>query len=55
MRSANILEIKINDAGSKEIARRSRGTPRIANRILRRARDFAQIQSNGTIDKKIAD
>ena len=54
MRSANILEIKINDAGSKEIARRSRGTPRIANRILRRARDFAQIESDGNITLSVA-
>ena len=54
MRSAGILEIKINEEGAIEIARRSRGTPRIANRILRRARDFAQIKSNGIIDIEVA-
>ncbi|MEE2858756.1 MAG: Holliday junction branch migration DNA helicase RuvB [Candidatus Neomarinimicrobiota bacterium] len=54
MRSAGILEIKINKEGAIEIARRSRGTPRIANRILRRARDFAQIKSNGIIDIEVA-
>ena len=54
-RSAKILSIKINKEGSKEIARRSRGTPRIANRILKRARDFAEVESKGIIDLKIAD
>ena len=54
MRSAGILEIQINKEGALEIAQRSRGTPRIANRILRRARDFAQIKSNGLIDLEIA-
>ena len=54
MSSAGILEIKINKEGAIEIARRSRGTPRIANRILRRARDFAQIKSNGIIDIEVA-
>tara|TARA_B100000287_G_scaffold116508_1_gene108506 strand:+ start:6408 stop:7445 length:1038 start_codon:yes stop_codon:yes gene_type:complete len=54
-RSAKILSIKINEEGSKEIARRSRGTPRIANRILKRARDFAEVESKGIIDLKIAD
>ncbi len=53
-RSANILEINLDNQGAKEIARRSRGTPRIANRILRRARDFAQIKSNGKINLKVA-
>jgi len=50
MRSAKILDIKIEQSGAEEIARRSRGTPRIANRILRRARDFAQIKSDGIIN-----
>jgi len=50
-RSAQILNIKIDDDGALEIARRSRGTPRIANRILRRARDFAQVKTGGVISK----
>ena len=50
-RSARILNIKIDDDGALEIARRSRGTPRIANRILRRARDFAQVKTGGVISK----
>ena len=54
MRSAGILEIEIHEDGAKEIASRSRGTPRIANRILRRARDFAQIKSNGVINMDVA-
>ena len=54
LRSAKILEINIDQDGANEIARRSRGTPRIANRILRRARDFAQIKSNGKIDVEVA-
>ncbi len=49
-RSAEVLEVPIDQSGSKEIARRSRGTPRIANRLLRRVRDFAQIESDGRID-----
>jgi holliday junction DNA helicase RuvB len=54
-RSAAILEIEIDEEGSNEIARRSRGTPRIANALLRRIRDFAQIKGSGKIDKAIAD
>ena len=54
-RSAELLEIPIEEEGNLEIARRSRGTPRIANALLRRIRDFAQIKGNGTIDKKIAE
>lgn len=54
-RSANILKIDISDNGAREIALRSRGTPRIANRLLKRVRDFAQIQNNGVITDKIAD
>lgn len=54
-RSANILQVAIDDDGAKEIARRSRGTPRIANRLLRRVRDFAQVKADGKITKVIAD
>ena len=53
-RSSKILEIEIHADGAAEIARRSRGTPRIANRILRRARDFAQIKSDGVINLDVA-
>ena len=52
-RSANILNVEINYEAATEIARRSRGTPRISNGLLRRIRDFAQIKGNGKIDKKI--
>ena len=52
-RSARILNIAISDAASLELARRSRGTPRIANRLLRRVRDFAQILADGTISEKV--
>ncbi|HJP19343.1 MAG TPA: Holliday junction branch migration DNA helicase RuvB [Nitrospinota bacterium] len=54
-RSAEILEINIDDPGTFELARRSRGTPRIANRLLRRVRDFAQIMEDGKITKEVAD
>lgn len=54
LRSAHILNTPINDEGAYEIARRSRGTPRIANALLRRTRDFAQIKGNGEIDTAIA-
>ncbi|WP_207421602.1 Holliday junction branch migration DNA helicase RuvB [Desertivirga brevis] len=54
LRSASILNTPISDEGAFEIARRSRGTPRIANALLRRTRDFAQIKGNGTIDTDIA-
>lgn len=53
-RSANILGVEIADEAAYEIARRSRGTPRIANALLRRVRDFAQIKGNGKIDIEIA-
>jgi len=53
-RSARILEIPSNDAGAFEIARRSRGTPRIANRLLRRVRDYAEVRGDGHIDLEIA-
>ena len=53
-RSAKILEVAIDEAGAMELARRSRGTPRIANRILRRARDYAEVKANGKIDSGVA-
>lgn len=53
-RSADILGITIDEEGASEIARRSRGTPRIANALLRRIRDFAQIKGTGVIDQEIA-
>lgn len=54
IRTAEILETAIDDGASSEIARRSRGTPRIANRLLRRVRDFAQVRGNGYIDMELA-
>ncbi|CAG9607963.1 Holliday junction branch migration DNA helicase RuvB [Pseudoneobacillus rhizosphaerae] len=54
IRTADILETKIDPHAANEIARRSRGTPRIANRLLRRVRDFAQVRSNGDIELKLA-
>lgn len=54
-RSAAILGVPIDDAGTEEIARRSRGTPRISNRLLRRVRDYAEIRGEGKITKDIAD
>lgn len=54
-RSANILNIEIERDGATEIASRSRGTPRIANRMLRRVRDFAQVRADGVITKEVAD
>ena len=53
-RSSKIMNVPINDEAAFEIARRSRGTPRIANALLRRVRDFAQIKGNGSIDMEIA-
>lgn len=53
-RSANILQVPMSDDAAVEIARRSRGTPRIANALLRRVRDFAQVKGNGSIDTDIA-
>ncbi|MDA9671825.1 Holliday junction branch migration DNA helicase RuvB [bacterium] len=53
-RSAQILEVDIDDEGAMELARRSRGTPRLANRILRRARDFAQVKAEGKINIEVA-
>jgi Holliday junction DNA helicase RuvB len=54
-RSASVLGIPIDDAGAATIARRSRGTPRIANRLLRRVRDFAEVRADGTITEAVAD
>lgn len=54
-RSAHILNIAIDNNGACEIANRSRGTPRIANRLLRRVRDFAQVKAQGTISQNVAD
>ena len=53
-RSARILNVPIDAAGAQEIARRSRGTPRVANRLLRRVRDFAQVRADGTITASVA-
>jgi Holliday junction DNA helicase RuvB len=53
-RSARILEVPIDAAGAAEIARRSRGTPRVANRLLRRVRDFAQVRADGRINEAVA-
>ena len=53
-RSARILEVAIDEEGSGELARRSRGTPRIANRLLRRVRDYAQVRADGTITYEVA-
>lgn len=54
-RSGHILGLQIDHEGAREIARRSRGTPRIVNRLLRRVRDYAQVKSDGTISSEIAD
>ena len=55
VRSANLLNVAIDEAGAREIARRSRGTPRIANNLLRRVRDSAQVKGDGKITSQIAD
>ena len=55
LRSARLLEVEIDEAGARAIAARSRGTPRVANRWLRRVRDFADVEGTGVIDKDIAD
>jgi Holliday junction DNA helicase RuvB len=54
-RSASLLQIDVTPEGAAEIGRRARGTPRIANRLLRRVRDFAQVENSGVIDQEIAD
>jgi len=53
-RAAGILDVKVDDGGATEIARRARGTPRIANRLLRRVRDFAEVRGNGVVDHAAA-
>ena len=55
LRSASLLRVPIEETGAAEIARRSRGTPRIANNLLRRVRDFAQVRHDGTITREVAD
>jgi Holliday junction DNA helicase RuvB len=55
LRSAKLLGVAIDEAGAFEIARRSRGTPRIANNLLRRVRDYAQVRGNGRVDAALAD
>ncbi len=55
LRSARVLEVEIEEAGAMELARRSRGTPRLANRLLKRVRDFAQVKYDGVITKEVAD
>jgi len=54
-RSARLLEVKLAEEGALEIARRSRGTPRVANRLLRRVRDYAQVKADGVVSKAVAD
>src|SRR6185503_5182131 len=53
-RSARILKVRLDPEGRVEIARRSRGTPRIANRLLRRVRDFAEVEDGGTVTREVA-
>ena len=55
LRSATVLEVQIDEEGALELARRSRGTPRLANRLLKRVRDFAQVQYEGRITREVAD
>jgi Holliday junction DNA helicase RuvB len=54
-RSADLLKVSLEETGAREIARRSRGTPRIANRLLRRVRDYAQVKADGTVTKPVAE
>ncbi|HEV2182012.1 MAG TPA: Holliday junction branch migration DNA helicase RuvB [Gemmatimonadaceae bacterium] len=54
VRSASVMKVPIDRAGAKELARRSRGTPRVANRLLRRVRDYAQVEADGTITSAVA-
>ena len=55
LRSARVLGVEIEESGAMELARRSRGTPRLANRLLKRVRDFAQVKYDGVITKEVAD
>jgi Holliday junction DNA helicase RuvB len=54
-RSGRLMELDVDDDGAREVARRARGTPRIANRLLRRVRDYAQVKSDGMVSKSVAD
>ncbi len=54
-RSAQVLKVRVSDDGADEIARRSRGTPRLANRLLKRVRDFSEVRRKGIIDREVAD
>ena len=54
-RSAKVLEVEIDEPGAHALARRSRGTPRLANRLLKRVRDFAQVKYDGSITEEVAD
>jgi holliday junction DNA helicase RuvB len=54
-RSADLLKVSLEEEGAKEISRRSRGTPRVANRLLRRVRDYAQVKADGKVSKAVAD
>ena len=54
LRSARVLGVEIEESGAMELARRSRGTPRLANRLLKRVRDFAQVKYDGVITEKVA-
>ena len=53
-RTAEVMKVEIDDDGAAEIARRSRGTPRVANRLLRRVRDYAQVKRDGVITQDVA-
>ena len=55
IRSAKVLDVQIEEEGAAELARRSRGTPRLANRLLRRVRDFAQVKYDGVITREVTD
>src|SRR5699024_7436486 len=55
VRGANLLGLAIEPEGAREIARRARGTPRVAGRLMRRVRDFAHVAGNGTVTREIAD
>jgi Holliday junction DNA helicase RuvB len=54
-RSARLLDVELEESGAREIARRSRGTPRIANRLLRRVRDYAQVKADGVVTRPVAE
>jgi Holliday junction DNA helicase RuvB len=55
LRSAGLLNMEISEDGALEVARRSRGTPRIANRLLRRVRDYAEVKADGNVSREVAD